>query len=80
MLIGAAALGRGYAVHRDAGPLALGVAGLALMGTGLVLPDGGAEIGCTMAGVLLLALALAHRRNAGHAHRSRGLAVAPPNA
>lgn len=62
MLIGAIALGRGYALHRDPRPLAIGVAGLALMGTGLTMPHGLAEIGCTMAGVVLLAGA--HRLNA----------------
>ena len=62
MLIGAIALGRGFALHRDPRPLAIGVAGLVLMGTGLTLPHGIGEIGCTMAGVLLLAGA--HRLNA----------------
>ena len=72
MLIGAVALGRGYALHRDPRPLAIGVGGLALMGTGLTLPHGLAEIGCTMAGVLLLAGA--HRLNA----RPRALAGTAP--
>jgi hypothetical protein len=68
MLIGAIALGRGFALHRDPRPLTIGIAGLALMGTGLTLHHGLAEIGCTMAGVLLLAGA--HRLNA----RPRALA------
>lgn len=60
--IGALALGRGFAVHRDWRPLALGGAGLALMAGGLVLPHGGGEIVATVAGVAMLAAA--HRRNA----------------
>ncbi|WP_419826927.1 MerC domain-containing protein [Sphingomonas sp.] len=63
ILIGAAALGRGYALHRDARPLGLGGAGLALMASGLVVEHGAGEIGATVAGVTLLALA--HRLNAG---------------
>ncbi len=73
MLLGAIALGRGFALHRDPRPLAIGAAGLALMGMGLALSHGLGEIGCTMAGVLLLAGA--HRLNArpqrlagAHAH------------
>jgi hypothetical protein len=68
MLIGAVALGRGYAAHRDARPLLVGGVGLALMGVGLLGAEGLPEIAATMAGVVLLALA--HRRNAhrGHAH------------
>ncbi len=62
MVLGAVALGRGFALHRDPRPLATGVAGLVLMGIGLMLTHGVGEIGCTMAGVLLLAAA--HRRNA----------------
>lgn len=62
MLIGAVALGRGYAAHRDARPLLLGLAGLALMGVGLIRAEGLPEIASTMTGVLLLALA--HRMNA----------------
>jgi hypothetical protein len=70
MLIGAIALGRGYAQHRRRRPLVLGGAGLALMGSGLLLSHGALEIGCTMAGVVLLALA--HRINAGgHRHASQ---------
>ena len=85
MLIGAVALGRGYAAHRDGRPLLLGGAGLALMGVGLIGADGLPEIAATMTGVLLLALA--HRRNAhvGHTHGHRhghrhGLAGRPPRA
>jgi hypothetical protein len=81
MLIGAVALGRGYAAHRDRRPLLLGVAGLALMGVGLLGAEGLPEIAATMTGVVLLALA--HRRNAhvGHAHgRADGLARRHPHA
>ncbi len=88
MTIGAVALGRGYAAHRDRRPLLLGGAGLALMGVGLVGAEGLPEIAATMAGVVLLALA--HRRNAhigahaGHDHRRgrarAGLAGTPPHA
>ena len=74
MLIGAVALGRGVALHRDPRPLAIGSAGLALMGIGLTLPHGLGEIGCTMAGVALLAGA--HRLNAA----PKRLAGAHPHA
>ena len=66
MVLGAVALGRGFAAHRKVRPLLLGVAGLTMMGSGLAIPHGAAEIACTVAGVLLLAIA--HRLNAGH-HR-----------
>jgi len=81
MLIGAIALGRGFATHRDWRPLLLGACGLALMGVGLVGADGLPEIAATMAGVVLLAIA--HRRNArcGHDHghaRARAATMQPP--
>jgi hypothetical protein len=71
ILIGAVALGRGYAAHRDLRPLLLGGSGLALMAVGLVRAEGLPEILCTMVGVVLLAVA--HRMNArcqcgGHGH------------
>jgi hypothetical protein len=72
MLFGAVALGRGFATHRRVRPLLFGGGGLALMGIGLALPHGGWEIGCTVAGVLLLAFA--HRLNAGHHSHAHGLA------
>jgi hypothetical protein len=62
MLIGAVALGRGYAAHRDWRPLLLGGAGLAMMGVGLIRAEGLPEIASTMGGVVLLAIA--HRLNA----------------
>ncbi|WP_454886820.1 MerC domain-containing protein [Sphingomonas oryzagri] len=63
--IGAIALGRGYAAHRDVRPLLIGIAGLALMAIGLIRAEGLPEILSTMAGVALLAVA--HRMNArGH--------------
>jgi hypothetical protein len=62
ILIGAIALGRGYAAHRDVRPLLLGGGGLALMAVGLVRAEGLPEIVCTMTGVVLLAVA--HRMNA----------------
>ncbi|HEY0316532.1 MAG TPA: MerC domain-containing protein [Sphingomonas sp.] len=74
MLLGAVALGRGFAVHRKVRPLLFGCGGLALMGIGLTMPHGAREIGCTVAGVLLLALA--HRLNAGHHAHAHGLASA----
>jgi len=77
MLIGAVALGRGYAAHRDWRPLLLGGVGLALMGVGLVGAEGLPEIASTMTGVVLLALA--HRRNAHVGHR-HGLAGRAPRA
>ncbi len=72
MLLGAVALGRGFAAHRRVRPLLLGGAGLALMGLGLTMPHGAGEIGCTVAGVILLACA--HRLNAGHHDHAHGLA------
>jgi hypothetical protein len=69
ILIGAVALGRGYMTHRDWRPLLLGVAGLTLMGVGLIRAEGLPEIASTMTGVALLAVA--HRLNA-----HRGLAGA----
>jgi hypothetical protein len=79
ILIGAVALGRGYAAHRDIRPLLLGGIGLALMGVGLIGAEGLPEIGATMTGVILLALA--HRRNAhvGHDH-AHGLVGRRPRA
>ncbi len=74
MLIGAVALGRGYAAHRDVRPLLIGGAGLALMGVGLIRAEGLPEIASTMSGVVLLAIA--HRLNArgnGHAGHRHGL-------
>ena len=62
MAIGAIALGRGFALHRDTRPLGIGITGLGLMAIGLTMHHGLAEIGCTVAGVLLLAVA--HRLNA----------------
>jgi hypothetical protein len=73
ILLGAVALGRGYASHRDWRPLLLGGAGLALMAVGLIRAEGLPEIASTMSGVVLLALA--HRLNArGGSHR-HGLAA-----
>ncbi len=65
MLIGAVALGRGYAAHRDVRPLLLGLRGLVLIGVGLIRTDGLPEIASNMAGVT--PLPVAHRLNArGH--------------
>jgi hypothetical protein len=76
ILLGALALGRGFAAHRKLAPLLVGGGGLALMGTGLTMPHGLPEIGCTVTGVVLLAIA--HRMNAGHHRRhAHGLAGAP---
>lgn len=77
MLIGAVALGRGYAAHRDRRPLLIGGAGLALMGVGLLGAEGLPEIAATMTGVVLLAVA--HRRNAHVGHR-HGLVGRRPRA
>lgn len=66
MLLGALALGRGYALRRDPQPLALGGAGLALMGAGLLAGHSAVEIAATIGGVVLLAVA--HRRNTIAAH------------
>ena len=83
MLIGAVALGRGFAAHRDWRPLLIGAGGLALMGVGLIGADGLPEIAATMTGVALLAVA--HHRNArcrdGHAPGHRhGRALAAEHA
>jgi len=64
--IGAVGLGAGVMRHRRADILIAGVAGLALMALGLVVPDGPIEAAITISGVCLLASA--HLRNMGH-HR-----------
>jgi hypothetical protein len=70
ILIGAVALGRGYAAHRDVRPLLLGGLGLGLMAVGLVGAEGLPEILSTMTGVVLLAVA--HRMNARCQCRDHG--------
>ncbi len=64
MVIGALGLGFGAARHGRRLPLALGAAGLALMGVGLMVPHGLAEAAATIPGVGLLAFA--HMRNLRH--------------
>lgn len=59
--IGAVALARGYRDHRDWRPMAVGIAGLSLMGAGLTASSHPAEIAMTVPGVLVLAFS--HRLN-----------------
>lgn len=54
--IGAVALRQGYAAHGALRPALVGGVGLALMATGLVVPDGLAEVATTIAGVSILAI------------------------
>ena len=64
VVIGGIGLGMGARRHRRPEVLAAGCAGLVLMALGLVVPDGPAEAGITILGVLLLASA--HLRNLRH--------------
>jgi hypothetical protein len=61
MMIGIAALSRGYLQHRSILPVAIGVLGLGVMGFALSLPEGGHEPLFTVTGVTILALG--HRLN-----------------
>ena len=61
MLIGAAALGRGYREHGFVLPVAVGVTGLCVMAYALTLHETALEPVFTMAGVMILALG--HRLN-----------------
>ena len=56
LVIGTVALGSGLAVHRRPWPIAIGVVGLGLMATALTLGHGVAEAGCTIVGVILVAI------------------------
>jgi hypothetical protein len=55
VVIGAAALGQGYARHRDRFPVAVGLVGLAIMAAAMILPHGLIEIPVTIFGVSILA-------------------------
>ncbi|HEX8486783.1 MerC domain-containing protein [Sphingomonas sp.] len=57
ILLGVVALGRGVLAHRRLVPLALGAAGVGLMGTALAVPHGAGEAIWTVAGVVLLGTA-----------------------
>jgi hypothetical protein len=56
IVLGAVALGRGVRRHGRRLPLAIGAAGLLLMGLDIVLPHGPGEVGATVLGVSLLGL------------------------
>jgi hypothetical protein len=56
VLIGAVALGSGVTVHRRPLPIAIGVAGLALMALALTVEHGIGEALLTIAGVALVAI------------------------
>ena len=62
VMLGAVALGQGYAAHRAVRPAIVGVVGLALMTTGLIVEHGWPEVAVTIAGVVVLAVA--HLMNA----------------
>lgn len=57
VLLAAIALWQGYARHRAVGPARVGLAGLALMTIGLLVPHGWLEVVVTIAGVSVLAYA-----------------------
>jgi hypothetical protein len=61
MGIGAIALARGYRLHGNWRPVAIGATGLLLMGAGLLATPLAVEIALTVPGVLVLACA--HRLN-----------------
>ncbi len=65
ILIGALTLGLGVLRHRKRAPLAIGAAGLTLMGLALTVPHGLPEALLTIAGVSLVATA--HIQNLRHA-------------
>jgi hypothetical protein len=63
ILLAVAALGQGYATHRSAFPVVIGGVGLVCMIAGLFVPHGWPEIGATVTGVTVLAIAhLLNRR------------------
>jgi hypothetical protein len=64
IVVGVVALGFGIARHGRTGPLAIGAAGLSLMGLALAVGHGTTEVVATIAGVGLVALA--HWRNVRH--------------
>lgn len=57
ILLAVAALGQGYATHRSAFPVVIGGVGLVFMTVGLFVPHGWPEIGATVTGVTVLAIA-----------------------
>lgn len=64
ILLAVAALGQGYSSHRSLWPMAVGGLGLAFMIAGLFAPHGLAEVGVTVTGVTVLAIAhLMNRRS-----------------
>jgi hypothetical protein len=67
IVIGAVALGAGVRTHGARAPLMIGLVGLSLMTSGVLLPEGLAEVLATVSGVSILAVAhlmnrRAHRR------------------
>jgi hypothetical protein len=64
MVVGVVGLGLGFSRHARREPLALGAAGLSLMGMALAFGHGPQEGALTVAGVALVALA--HWRNVRH--------------
>ena len=63
IVIGAMALGAGLRAHGSRAPLVIGLAGLSLMASGVLLPEGLAEVLATVTGVSTLAVAhLLNRR------------------
>lgn len=65
VLVGVVTLGVGVARHGQAGPLLIGLCGIALMASALLVGHGWREAVLTIAGVALVALA--HIRNLRHA-------------
>ena len=57
VMLGALALGQGYLTHRAIRPALVGIAGLTLMATGLIVEHGWPEVAVTITGVVVLAAA-----------------------
>ena len=69
VLLGALALGQGYAAHGARRPALIGLVGLALMKRALDVPHGSMEVLLTVVGVSILAFA--HVLNSRHSARHR---------
>ena len=57
LVLAAVALGQGYLAHRAVAPALVGLGGVVLMASGLMVGHGMAEVALTIAGVVVLAAA-----------------------
>jgi hypothetical protein len=57
VLLAAVAMSQGFVVHREMGPAAVGMVGLAFMVAGLFVPHGWVEVALTIVGVSIVAVA-----------------------